>query len=67
MEQRKLNDQANTLVDFAKVSSPFDLLIYLNMNMNLHAVGKSSCVHFTCKYVNVKDPRKFFDPSEVHF
>ena len=39
MEQRKLNDQANTLVDFAKVSSPFDLLIYSNMKINPKAVG----------------------------
>lgn len=48
MEQRKLNDQANTLVDLAKVSGQF--LLFQHSSFQTEESVSENVIHNTCKY-----------------
>lgn len=47
MEQRKLNDQANTLVDLAKVSR--QLLLFQDSSFQNEEFLSVNVMHYTCK------------------
>lgn len=48
MEQRKLNDQANTLVDLAKVSR--QLLLFQHSSFQNEDLLSPNVTHYMCKY-----------------